>query len=620
MSPSPTERSSRARAATPLASPEAAHGVVPRRPRRPGHPLLWRGLPAMSMVVLVLAAAFSEVLAPRGALPAVALLLAASIVGALAALHRPWRAETLGLGAVVLVPLADALGVVPASLVSMVVLVAGSALHHAVRDPMAKAEARFQAAGQGIVSALAGLAPVLGAVFLTLVVRRLWIAETSAAIEVLVPVLIYAVLLTVLRWLDARWRATWWPADGTTLQTDVASLLQPLPFDALGWLAGALAASVARDADWWRVAPLVVVVALLSVEAARNAALRGASDQRLGSLERLQEAHVRILAESSEAGEIAQQILVECRNVLPVQWFQLEVLPPPEGAPGDPQAARQSWCAGPNGVLTDGVPRPSDRPRALPGVHRRAEWKVIEHPLEAEGEVLATVRLWCDPRQIQPGSEKLLASLVPQMASSVHRARLDREAKLDPLTGVPVRRILERGLQRAYRDCCDEGFSMAVILCDIDHFKKVNDTYGHDAGDQALVVFARTLDEHKRDGDLCCRYGGEEFTLLLERTDGRSALRLAERLRRAVEGIDFVYDGQPIRLTMSAGVAAFPELHVKTAGELQLLADEALYQAKEQGRNRVLLNQGRGHYLGIAGDAPTEDDPGRERSLPRIFH
>ena len=144
----------------------------------------------------------------------------------------------------------------------------------------------------------------------------------------------------------------------------------------------------------------------------------------------------------------------------------------------------------------------------LPGVHRRAAWRILEDPLVVEGETLAVVRLWCDPRRLESGAEELFSTLLPQMASSIHRARLDREARLDPLTGVPVRRLLDSGLQRAYRRCCEEGRSLAVTMCDIDHFKRVNDTYGHAAGDEALILVARALEEERRESDLLARYGG----------------------------------------------------------------------------------------------------------------
>ena len=318
---------------------------------------------------------------------------------------------------------------------------------------------------------------------------------------------------------------------------------------------------------------------------------------------------------------IAQQILIECRNVLPLGWFQFELLTELIGEePGDADGSRaRSWSAGPDGVLFEGEPEPPARPEMLPGIHRRASWRKIRAPLEAEGELLAMVRLWCDPRRFEPGAEKLFTTLVPQMASSVHRARLDREAKLDPLTGVPVRRILESSLQKAYRQCFEEGQSMAVIMCDIDFFKKVNDVHGHAAGDDALKLVAHTLASQRREGDLCCRYGGEEFTLLLEKTDGPSALQLAERLRAAVESLALVYEERPIPLTLSLGVAAFPEVHIKTASELLLLADEALYQCKERGRNQCLLYLGNHRFQGPGGEVVAREVPEAVAAAPRIF-
>ncbi|MEM6795841.1 MAG: diguanylate cyclase, partial [Acidobacteriota bacterium] len=103
-----------------------------------------------------------------------------------------------------------------------------------------------------------------------------------------------------------------------------------------------------------------------------------------------------------------------------------------------------------------------------------------------------------------------------------------------------------------------------------------------------------------------------EFTILLERTDGGAALQLAERLRVAVEALDFVYDGQNIPLTASLGVAAFPELMIKTASELLLLADEALYEAKERGRNQCLLHVGKGAFRAYPGAARQESQTSAE--------
>jgi len=205
------------------------------------------------------------------------------------------------------------------------------------------------------------------------------------------------------------------------------------------------------------------------------------------------------------------------------------------------------------------------------------------------------------------------------MAASLHRSLLDREASEDPLTGVSVRRVLERRLHEVHARCLEEGGSMAVILCDLDHFKRINDTYGHAAGDDALVLVAGTLDAERREGDLCCRYGGEEFTLLLDRTTGEQALALAERLRERVAALEFTAGGKLVPLTLSAGVAAFPELHVKTASELLLFADGALYEAKRRGRNRCLLDLGQGRYRSPEGAIETAQDAPPLQEPPRIF-
>ena len=392
------------------------------------------------------------------------------------------------------------------------------------------------------------------------------------------------------------------------------------------WWLGTAVASLVLAQGWLRVAPVFVALVLLGAEAGRVAFLRGMSDGRVADFERLQHAHQRILAEISGMGGIAAQIMIECANVLPVHTFQLIT--------NEPGGRQRSFVAAPDRNLAEGEPSPPSKPPSLPGIHRRAQWRVIEHALvldpgdhppedvagSMEGdERLGTLRLWCDPRRVDPGSEELLATLIPHMASALQRARLDREAKLDPLTELPVRRVLDSRLQQVYRRCFDAGQSMAVVLCDIDHFKNINDTYGHEAGDQALVAVARALDGARRDTDLCCRYGGEEFTVLLEATGGDRALQLAERLRAAVEAIDCRYEGERMPLRLSAGVASFPELHVKTASELLVLADEALYAAKENGRNRCLLYLGHGQFRDAGGADYQTEEPEAPVALPRIF-
>ena len=154
-----------------------------------------------------------------------------------------------------------------------------------------------------------------------------------------------------------------------------------------------------------------------------------------------------------------------------------------------------------------------------------------------------------------------------------------------------------------------------MVLCDIDHFKQVNDTWGHGVGDRALTAVAAALRSRLRATDICCRYGGEEFALLLDGVGVEQALETAERLRRRVETIELDVEGRPIELSISAGVAGFPQLLVADSAELLRLADEALYAAKENGRNRVLLALGRGRFR-----APDGEIVGEERPLepPRL--
>ncbi|MEM8933268.1 MAG: GGDEF domain-containing protein [Acidobacteriota bacterium] len=540
-------------------------------------------LPVGVAVVGLLVAAGSTHLSPRGLLGSPTELVGWVLLGAVAALHRPLGGSSLGLGAIVVAPVALRHGAGPASLVA------------AATVAVAELGRRALAGRTGATPEAAGrlLPPLERALFTvpSVLVALAWPPGDRSMGSIAASIFLYLGMSAAF---DAA------VAHLGRRSFDPRCLL-PFGLDALGWAVGAAlaAGATAPGIGWQRGWMLWALVAALSAEAARNAMLRVRSEVRVDTFERLHEAHERILAETSGMGEIARQVLVECRNILPVQWFLFEL---PSEQDDDWVT---SWAAGPDGLLVEGRPKPPPRPQTLPGIHRRAEWHIVERPLigpsGADGDeaTLARLRVWCDPRQIEPGASELFDTLVPQMASSVHRALLDREAKLDPLTGVPVRRVLEARLQRAFHRAHEDGTPMAVILCDIDFFKKVNDTHGHDAGDEALKLVATTLDENRRDDDLCCRYGGEEFTVLLERADGEAALGLAERLRRAIESLHLIYADRPIPLTLSLGVAAFPDLHVKTASELVLLADEALYAAKAGGRNQALLNIGHGSYRGV---------------------
>jgi diguanylate cyclase (GGDEF)-like protein len=158
----------------------------------------------------------------------------------------------------------------------------------------------------------------------------------------------------------------------------------------------------------------------------------------------------------------------------------------------------------------------------------------------------------------------------------------------DGLTEVENRRSLEMHLHEMWQHSMRLHEPIALIICDIDKFKLVNDNYGHQAGDSVLKEFAQLLKSEAREIDRVGRYGGEEFLLILSGTVLDAAVTFAERLREKVEGHTFSYTGATLRRTMSCGVAASPHPRVKDQEALLRAADDALYVAKETGRNRVV--------------------------------
>ncbi|HEX7595173.1 MAG TPA: diguanylate cyclase [Gemmatimonadaceae bacterium] len=166
--------------------------------------------------------------------------------------------------------------------------------------------------------------------------------------------------------------------------------------------------------------------------------------------------------------------------------------------------------------------------------------------------------------------------------------KLTRISLTDGLTEIDNRRCLEERLHEMWQHSVRLHEPIALIMCDIDKFKSVNDNYGHQAGDSVLKEVARLLKEDAREIDRVGRYGGEEFLLILQGTVLDAAVTFAERLREKVEGHTFTYTGGTLRRTISCGVAASPHPRVKDQEALLKAADEALYVAKETGRNRVV--------------------------------
>jgi len=167
---------------------------------------------------------------------------------------------------------------------------------------------------------------------------------------------------------------------------------------------------------------------------------------------------------------------------------------------------------------------------------------------------------------------------------------MERLALTDALTGLPNRRAIETWAAGQLSGAARHKFSCWVVVADLDHFKQVNDTFGHDAGDAVLQRFSKILKANTRSSDLCGRLGGEEFLLVLTYAAKHDALAVVERIRTELDRTPFTFGGCTVRVTASFGLAGF-EGHQKPSifSKLQALADEALYAAKRAGRNRVEL-------------------------------
>jgi diguanylate cyclase (GGDEF)-like protein len=222
-------------------------------------------------------------------------------------------------------------------------------------------------------------------------------------------------------------------------------------------------------------------------------------------------------------------------------------------------------------------------------------------PMVAQGEALGVLHLQAGVRaasgegRLNEAKQRLAETVAGQIALSLANLRLRETLRLqsirDSLTGLFNRRYMEESLARELRRAARNQRSLGAIMLDLDHFKRFNDTFGHEAGDTLLRELGEFLRTRTRREDIACRYGGEEFAVILPEASIEATQHRAERLRAEFKHLNVQHRGQSLgTVTLSLGVAVFPE-HGTTFEEILRVADRALYRAKEKGRDRVVVGE-----------------------------
>ena len=309
------------------------------------------------------------------------------------------------------------------------------------------------------------------------------------------------------------------------------------------------------------------------------------------------------------------------------QWFadSMEVLDASDGKQGLEQAFESRpdlllldlRMPGLDGIAVAQQLKRDPRTRAIPIVVlsacRDAESKIdafsagaddyMTKPFEVQ-EVEARVRSMLRKREALINMELAVRDLTST------NERLEQLLMVDEKTGLYNFREFQRRLKAEWSRAERYGVPLSLVFFDLDHFKGINDTLGHPAGDKILEEFSMLATGGARANDIAARYGGEEFAVILPHTELGMALRVAERIRRAVDAFTFNADDREAHVTVSGGVATYPGSQgIDSMDALVRAADAALYRAKDQGRNRIVVSE-----TGAPGSTPTQPRSWRRRS------
>jgi len=192
-----------------------------------------------------------------------------------------------------------------------------------------------------------------------------------------------------------------------------------------------------------------------------------------------------------------------------------------------------------------------------------------------------------DGDKIQLGSNTVLKFSIQDQLEEQYQKSIYESATRDGLTRIFNKKYFLDTIRKEFAFCVRHRVALSLVMFDVDHFKKINDTYGHQAGDYVLTRIAQRISDTVRVEDVFARYGGEEFALMLRESSQDQAFLCAERCRKAIDGSDFTFGGTPIKVTISLGVATLLDSDFVQPEDLIAAADKYLYRAKRAGRNRV---------------------------------
>ena len=344
---------------------------------------------------------------------------------------------------------------------------------------------------------------------------------------------------------------------------------------------------------------------LAAVGAGLRASLLGRRERSLEARLRARERGSHFMGESPEPKQIVQHAFRAAAEILPLSSFNLfrvdatqtiyEVWTLPPGATGEDRVPERATTHEilheriDSRALLEFAATETDRSFApmqlLPGAEPTQN---LHLPLYS-GDVLVAYLTITSPQPIDETRKGEIRALLAPLTASLHASRNWEIAVTDELSGLSSRRYFETRFSEEWSRHRRYGAPLTVALFDLDHFKRLNDTHGHSAGDLAIRRFGGILSAAVRSTDIACRYGGEEFAVLFPETAARAALGVADRVRRAVEREPFHKDARPFHVTVSAGVADTEGLSSEDRAELLVRADKALYYAKDTGRNRARL-------------------------------